>query len=1815
MNFLSITRKYVFLVMFFFSAAELWAVYPNTCPTMQKRNNGNGLWGSCAGQGGVAVAANVVGTSYANFFSLYSITPSTKTGDINFYWPGVTNITELYVITRVWIGTTILNTKVGPPPVPEIRNGNTYATYCFYVANLPNAGVLTLEFTNPVTNQPVSLCSYDLKTGATATIPVSCAPTINSEPSSKAICSDTTSFRINASGASTYQWQRFDGSTWSNITSGPFTGYNSSVLNITSSASTYSGNKFRVILTGTSGTCSTTSNEYTLTAYPKPTATFAAGAIVCGVGTYNLRINFTGTAPWSFTYTADNGATSTTISNIAASPYYLAVSPAATTTYKITALNDRYCANYSSSNSVSIVVQDKPTITLSSSTVYYCYSNVQGTATLNYTSTTNSPTQYSITPGTRSMGGFNNVLNASNTFNSGSGSVSITIPASIAAGTYDFNIRVKVASPGSGCESVDVPFTIIIRPAPSIAATSSASSVCLNGSVTLSATPDLSSSGYTYAWTGATVASPTAVSTSATVTASPSTYTVTVTQPSTGCTASGSVTVTLKAGASITVNSPTICSGDRAVLTAAGGVTYSWSLSPSGSASSTLSSTTGSTVLANPTSTNTYRVTGTSSTGCAGFADAVVTVNSGLNVTVTASATICPGGSINLTAGGATDYSWAPASSLSASTGATVTATPSTTTTYTVTGTTGSCSGSASTTVTVYTPPVSATPPQNIAFCNGDMNGNDLVQLNVTTTSSVQVVWEYLASSTWTAITSTATNDARYRNNAVGTSTNSFTLNLKNAAFTSTSETKYRVGVVAGGCTTYYYTTLVNLSATPTFDVASAQTICSGSAPTALSSNVTFSNGTSSNNYTTVYQWQSSTDGSTFNNISGATSSTYQPPALSVNTWYRVGVSASAGNCTSVKYSTSVKITVVSSISGNTISGTDCPSGPATLTGSTITGGTYIWQSSTNGSTYNDIAGAVSQNYTASGVLTQKTWFRRKASVGSCTDISSAVALTPAVLGNEISSGQTVCSGTALSTLGPVAPTGGTGSYTYQWESSATGSSWGAEAGATSNSYSPTVAAGTTKYFRVVVTSGSCASISNQSIITVNALPTISTTGGNVSVCQGLSTTLTATGGVSYTWSPNTELNVTAGEKVISTPTATRTYTISGTDANGCSSTGTVTVTYNAAPAAPTSLTASSTQCYTGTPSVDLSTTFISGTVSYPLEYQWFNESTNPPSASPVSNPTSSSGTYYAFTKNTSTGCFSATYITATLTLISNDAPSPLLSSYSACSPATYNLRSAEPTAPSGTTWVWRTGNTIGSSAPADPTAVGSGTYYLFGTNGSCTTAASAAVTVTINNLPTVTVSPATESACAPNTVNITNNYTGVGGEIYQWYTASSNPTPATLVTDPSSVGAGTYYLYATNTSTMCQTASPNSVVVTINSRPTLTITAPSVSCIGPSNSVSITTSATLSPTAYEWFSINTSNNTRAKLSNATPYSGTTTHTLTINPANDDSIATRLYYFKAITSQGCESISDHISIPLQSDVSCSSQPSNRLVSTLPNGTYFSFTVSDFNATIQWQVSTNGGTVWRNLTENYSASVNGVKDSLLYIGVNTTRLDLPLVHDSMNDFKYRAIASTSPCINGCTTSIATLNTPISLPVSGVMLQAHREQNNLKLRWVAFSEQDVASYDVQYASDAVNFRNIDKVVVASPAFTTKEYNVLTRPIPGYYRIQANGNMQGDRAFSNTVYFNDRELIKTGLHPNPAVSGEVAVNMTGLLASEMPAEVSIFSVEGRLLQKTTMVLKNGNNNLKLNAAVQERPLVLVRIHQPEIGEMLHTKLMIAR
>lgn len=105
---------------------------------------------------------------------------------------------------------------------------------------------------------------------------------------------------------------------------------------------------------------------------------------------------------------------------------------------------------------------------------------------------------------------------------------------------------------------------------------------------------------------------------------------------------------------SVTPGSPSICSGGSVLLTASGASAgYTWSPATG------LSSTSGATVTANPTSTTTYTVIGLN-TGCGASGSTTVTVivtPGPTAVTANSSAsTVCTGGPVNLT-GGATNLS------------------------------------------------------------------------------------------------------------------------------------------------------------------------------------------------------------------------------------------------------------------------------------------------------------------------------------------------------------------------------------------------------------------------------------------------------------------------------------------------------------------------------------------------------------------------------------------------------------------------------------------------------------------------------------------------------------------------------------------------------------------------------------------------------------------------------------------------------------------------------------------------------------------------------------------------------------------------------------------------------------------------------------------------------------------------------------------------------------------------------------------------------------------------------------------------------
>ncbi|HRG89876.1 MAG TPA: T9SS type A sorting domain-containing protein, partial [Chitinophagales bacterium] len=99
-----------------------------------------------------------------------------------------------------------------------------------------------------------------------------------------------------------------------------------------------------------------------------------------------------------------------------------------------------------------------------------------------------------------------------------------------------------------------------------------------------------------------------------------------------------------------------------------------------------------------------------------------------------------------------------------------------------------------------------------------------------------------------------------------------------------------------------------------------------------------------------------------------------------------------------------------------------------------------------------------------------------------------------------------------------------------------------------------------TDTYTVTGTDGNGCSATASVTVTVNTAPSVTASASSAAVCAGSQVTLTGGGATTYSWSGS----VTDG--VAFTPNATDTYTVTGTDDNGCSATASVTVSVNTAP-------------------------------------------------------------------------------------------------------------------------------------------------------------------------------------------------------------------------------------------------------------------------------------------------------------------------------------------------------------------------------------------------------------------------------------------------------------------------------------------------------------------------------------------------------------------------------------------------------------------------------------------------------------------------
>lgn len=395
---------------------------------------------------------------------------------------------------------------------------------------------------------------------------------------------------------------------------------------------------------------------------------------------------------------------------------------------------------------------------------------------------------------------------------------------------------------------------------PPATVTSTAQTVCAGTPATITATPGVAGGSFSWAPGGAVTPSIT-VSPGATTT-----YVVTYTDVN-GCTDTAHGIVTVNPLPVVAVNSPAICPGDTAFLTATGATSYTWSpgvtvtgvntayATPPGTTTYTVTGTLGAcsntavstvsnggtivvnvnspticagqtanltatggttyvwtagatstgvnTADASPVATTTYTVTG-STGGCSGTAIATVTVNP-LPVTIVNSPSICAGATATLTAGGATTYTWSAGATPTGVT--TATASPAITTTYTVTGTSLTCTSTAVATVTI-----SPAPPSNagadISFCTGGV-GN----LGFAGTAGDTYVWTPITGLSNAAISNPT---VTLTNPGPGVSTTTYTVTTTNTA---------------SGCTSTDVV-VVSVDAVQTANAGSAQSLCFGSSVT-----------------------------------------------------------------------------------------------------------------------------------------------------------------------------------------------------------------------------------------------------------------------------------------------------------------------------------------------------------------------------------------------------------------------------------------------------------------------------------------------------------------------------------------------------------------------------------------------------------------------------------------------------------------------------------------------------------------------------------------------------------------------------------------------------------------------------------------------------------------------------------------------------------------------------------------------------------------------------------------------------------------------
>ncbi|MBX2889245.1 MAG: T9SS type A sorting domain-containing protein [Ferruginibacter sp.] len=1236
-------------------------------------------------------------------------------------------------------------------------------------------------------------------------------------------------------------------------------------------------------------------------------------------------------------------------------------------------------------------------------------------------------------------------------------------------------------------------------------------------------------------------------------------------------------------------------------------------------------------------------------------------------VSINASSSCTPA---TLTASGADLYTWSPAGGLSATNGAVVTANPTTTTTYTVTGvTTGGCSGTATVTIeagptsAILTPlepgvnhilegfssgvpatwvtnnrsnPPGAAPtwnqgnpnlwpayngaPQTYLLSNfnvaGDGPGEDTIS-NWVFTPQIATINNGDKLSFYTRTVpdpgdpsdvfpdnmevrlSTAGGSVNVGSSAASVGDFSTLLLAINPSYDQTSYphewTKYEVTIsglsgpasgrigfrhyVPDGGPNGNYSDNIGLdlvrfyTPTPCVSAGSPQffhvNVVGGNAP-----------------FSFVYS-----DGTTNTTVSNyAKDSLIAVNPSSSTTYTLVSGSVTGSTCATTNVTGALSVTI-----GGTPTITTQPSASVLVcengTGSisiVAPGNTYQWQVSTDGgATWTNVSDGANYNGAASASLSLSnvpaSWNNYQYHVivtSSCggspvTSTASTISVTAAAIITSQPTAQVVCSGSNA-----VFNIAVTGNATYQWQVSADGgATWSDITGETSNTLTITgaTAAQNGYQYQVIVTGCSGSATSNTALLSVDASTVISTQPQSAIVCDGstASFSVVASGAANtYQWQVSTDGGTTWTDI---TGATSANYNIAAVNSTMNNNQYQVAITNPCgAPVISTSASLTITVAATIT-TQPADVTVCSGaaatfsvTVTGATPYQWQvstdggttwtdipGETSNTLSFASVTN--TQNGTQYRVNISSCSSPVSSTAATLTVnesTVISTQPQSAAVcdgspASFSVVASGAANTYQWQVSTDGGTTWTDITGATSADyNIAAANSSMNNNQYQVAITNPCGAPVISNAATLTISAAAAITAQPADATVCEGTDASFSITASGATG--YQWQVSNdggttwSDITGATTATyslvNPAATANGNKYRVVV---TGCGGATINSNEANLTVNPAATITtqpADATACSGADISFSVT--ATGTALTYQW---QISTDGGATWSDIT---GTTTATYSlVNPAATEDGNK----YRVVINGSCTTnlTSDAATLSVSEAPVISAQPQDAAICEDGTAT-FSVTASGAPS-YQWQVSTDGGTTWTDITGATNASLSA--DEM----------------DHSNATSLVQVVVTNSC--GSVTSGSATLTVNPLPVSTISATSTTLAPGETATLTVTSTPAANAYQWYFNGNAITNATNDSYTVTSTE-------------TGVYTVQVT-TAAGCSAMSAPITINAASISFAFITPNPN-DGSFKVNFHNAGTFNANRVVTIYDARGRLVFKQPYVAVLSNTIEVINISV---------------------------